>query len=381
MSDSKKKTSKANKVEKTTKPAVVKKAASKSAAITPEEKQLKAAIDKYKDIPLGELYEDLNGTETYKDILKARREELIKAKSIADSGKRKVAIAKTSENTIDIEFRYQKNSSFKNHYVPTGDYKVVGSGSRESDSEDGAGNRRQREITRSAERTVAQEQYFTTSPETFVRSNKPAAPRQVAITSTLENRADRPIADAPVMQRPTPTPAAATPAQPMPQQAPMAGPQAMPQPEPTPMAPQPAPAGAPMGPAQGMPQAPFGQPQQLQPQQQPAFSPIMTAAPTQAPVNQAATSAAPVVKVTAVEEELHKKHKLWPLYEQIELVSTRSKTSKGILVISVIATVILTLLVGVFILRGFAVQWNWDEFVHGSFADSFQQLFGPLFGK
>lgn len=80
-------------------------------------------ITKYKDVPLNELYNDLEGMKEYRKILTTRRDELIRAKSIIDSNKRKIAIAKTMENTFDIQFKLQ-DATFKNHYVPSG-FKVV----------------------------------------------------------------------------------------------------------------------------------------------------------------------------------------------------------------------------------------------------------------
>ncbi len=361
MSDSKK-TSNASsaKVEKkTTKPAVVKKVSTNNA----EERQMKAAIDKYKDIPLGELYEDLNGTEVYKDILRARREELVKAKSIVDSGKRKVAIAKTSENTVDIEFKYQKNASFKNHYVPKGDYKIVGSTGSDNDMEDGAPARaRERIINRSEERIIS-EQQASIGNVSLIRSHSPEAPRQVTITSQLEQRQDRVIS-----AQPAPVPMAAPAATPTPQ----------PQPQPA-MAPMAAPAATPTPQPQFQPQpvmAPMATPMEQQPFTPTMPQPMATPVPTTTPGVATQPAVAPTEQVA-----LHKKHKLWPLYEQIEIVSKNAKSSKVVFTFTIILSAILAILVALFVLWGFAINWDFPQFIDTPIQDAFSNLFSPLFKK
>ncbi len=358
MSDSKKPISKTDKDKKnmdskqTTKPAVVKKVATKKPNNTEEDKRTKAAIDKYKDTPLGELYEDLNGTQSYKDILQARRDELLKAKSIVDSGKRKIAIAKTSENTVDIEFRYQKDKTFKNHYIPKGNFNII-----TSDSEGTPAQQRDRVMGRSQERAISQEQQTFSSPGIiFKEHNAPA--RQVNITSTLEQRQDRVIGaeqqPQQMMQRPAPA------------QAPIQGNanagQMMQRPvaQPTPAQVAPAPMMAPQA-------APMMQPM---PQQQvaPAVAPAQPAQPV------AAQPAQPQKDLNA-----HKKHKLWPLYEQIELASKRTKTHRIILSFTVVISILLALLLSFFILWGFAINWQFEEFVKGDVGSAFSGLFSPLF--
>lgn len=302
MSDSKKTVTATDKdtskkeTKATTKPAVVKKVSTKAAEEA--DKKTKVAIDKYKDIPLGELYEDLNGTQVYKDILQARRDELLRAKSIIDSGKRKLAIAKTSENTVDIEFKYQKNRTFKNHYVPKGNFNVVGP---TATPDQGVQPQRDRVLGRSQERTISDAQPSGyTSNTTIIFRNQPAQARQVNITSTLEQRQDRAVGQQEpqqMAQRPAPAPTPAPAGQPA---NPNAG-QMMQRPAP---AAQPAAA-----PAQPMPMP------MPMPQQQPAMAPMMAQPQQVAPVQQVVQpqpqpQAQPVAATPARDPNAYKKHKL-----------------------------------------------------------------------
>lgn len=371
MADSKKKTT--NKSAKTKKDGNANRSSvaktSKSVNTTDNEKLTKIAIEKYKDIPLGELYEDLNGTQVYKDILQARRDELLRAKSIVDAGKRKIAIAKTNENTIDIEFRYQKNETFKNHYVPSGNFRVVGA-STPSDDNTTPQVQRERVMSRSQERTIADPQTQTVAATLVFKKDTQAPQRQVNITSTLEQRQDRvttTVVGTMPQQQPQPAPA-----QPAPAANPNAGQMVQRPVQPMSQA-QPAPAPAPAAMMQPQPQQPAMAPMMAQPQQlAPQMQQPQQLQPQQQPQPQ------PQAAVVKKDPEAYKKSKLWPLYEQIELISKRTKSNKLLLYFSITLGVLLALLIGFIIIWGFAANWNFDKMGEGTILEDFGNLFRPF---
>ena len=119
----------------------------------------------------------------YRAILLERRDELVKAKSIIDSDRRKIAIQKTLENTYDIQFKLQ-DATFKNHYVPHG-FSVIN-----KQQETPNNNLHDRVMQRSQERELTQQ------PVIIHHKDKVEQPRQVVHNhyhTTIINNEQKPI--------------------------------------------------------------------------------------------------------------------------------------------------------------------------------------------
>lgn len=176
-----------------------KSSSAKNASLVPtknkknNQEQVIKIVTKYKDVPLNELYNDLEGMKQYRAVLLERRDELIKAKSIIDSNKRKIAIQKTLENTYDIQFKLQ-DATFKNHYVPHG-FSVIN-----KQQETPNNNLHDRVMQRSQERELTTQQ-----PVVIHHKERTEPPKQVVHNhyhTTIINNEQKPIQ--PVQQHPQP---------------------------------------------------------------------------------------------------------------------------------------------------------------------------------
>lgn len=303
------------------------------------------AIKKYKDVPLGELYQELGGMRNYIEILEQRKKELLNAKSILDKNKRKIAIQKTIENTDDVKFKFQE-ATFRLHSIPTTTkLDVVKNSNEKNDGDSSQPNEfpTNRVMQHSEQRNIAPETKIVR--QEFVRRN-PFENKEVNLSSQMQRSDLRQVS-------------------------PMA--QSSQQPEQIQQTNMPV---KNFGPQQQVPtqnitnvfiQQVAPQPGVPQPQQAP--QPLVT------PETKPLVAPQPIAQASGDVD-------VKPLYDKIHQIISKTKEPKVLYAFIVLVGVLLSLGVGFILIWGFASNWEFNGMQIGSdLKEFFTNLFNPSHWK
>lgn len=300
-------------------------------------------IEKYKDVPLGELYQDLNEMKSYVDILTQRRDELLRAKSVVDPQRRKEAIQKTLDDTFMVQFKYQ-DATFRNHFQPSGLMVVGTSKNNEAAPSHDFGPR---VIHRSHERPIYDNIEQPNISHIQITQREPS--QLYRVHNGMENRGINtpyasPIPNQPGYiqdQRQLQQMGMQDRGAPVQQQAPN---------------------------MMQMQQPPMLQQQMLQQQ-------TTTTTTTQTIEQDNGIQPIRIIEKPIIISQVRKLD-VWPLYEKIQYILNNRKHSKILMTLIIIFSILTIFGVVFIILWGFAVDWsNWDMDIGKAFTDFYKPMF------